>query len=76
MMLKKLVLQCRCLTSNRFKPNRGEDSDVNSDDTLACVSFFLFRLFSLLEIKSCYVLSRIVSFLVLISAASNSHKIQ
>ena len=50
------------LISIRFKSDRGEDSDINSDDILACIPFFLFWLFSLLEIKGSYVLSRIVSF--------------
>ena len=51
--------RCRCVTSIRSKFVRGAVSDINNDDTLACVSF-LFWLFSLLEIKRSYVLSRIV----------------
>ena len=62
MMLKKLVPRCRCLTSIRFEPDLEEDSEINSYDTLACVSLFFFWLFSLLEIINSHVLSRIVSF--------------
>ena len=54
--------RCRCLISIKLKPDRGEDSDINRDDIFACVLFILFWLFSLLEIKTSYVLSGIVSF--------------
>ena len=60
--LNKLVPRCSCLTSIRFKSDLGDDIDINSDDTLACVSVMLFWLFSLLEIKNSYVLSRSVYF--------------
>ena len=56
-MLKKLVLRARRLSLIRFKSDRGEDNDINSDDTLPLI---LFWLFSFLEIKSSYVLSIII----------------
>ena len=68
------VPRCRWLASIRFISDRGEHSDVNTDNTLECVSFFLFWFFSLLERKSSYILSTIVSFKrrPRISAASKS----